>query len=132
MAVYLSLDKSQYLEGLIPLFRGDDWLLTGKIVNQLPQNYFGYVDLAGVSATAYFPTDPTLNLVPVQPAVVQFTNVLEGEFTINLPASASISTLLTPNGSSIYMETKSASGLTTTYQTNDSPLQIQDRTFLQF
>ncbi len=58
MAIILLLDKAQYIEGSVRLFRGDAWNLNARVVDRI-----GSVDvdknLTGASVTAYFPNADT-------------------------------------------------------------------------
>lgn len=56
MARYLKLDPDQYgVDGLIPLYRGDDWALTGRVI-ELDQGIEREVNLSSVvGATGMIP-----------------------------------------------------------------------------
>jgi hypothetical protein len=123
MAKILLLDQGQYIDGIIPLYLGDDWTLTGKIVNQLPGGYGQDVSLAGLSATAYFPGGVT--------GQVALTNAAAGELSISVPASGTMaaSGSVNPNGSAIYLVAQGATRQT--FYTPDSPVAITDPTQFQ-
>jgi hypothetical protein len=128
MAKYLQYDLDQYgVDNTIPLTRGDDWTLVGRIFNLNGANQ-ERVDITGnEGATAFFPAaDGTLIV-----GNISVTDPLVGLLTITLPASGTLLTLLNDTGVSNYITLLDENGLLETINTIDQALKIQDRAFGQ-
>lgn len=55
MALVWKLDRPQYgLDGMVSLYRGDDWNLSGKLINQIG-DYEEPVDASAYSVSGFFP-----------------------------------------------------------------------------
>lgn len=126
MADYIELNKKQYgIDGLVPLKRGDDWMLLGKIVERY-SSYKGDKDLTDVvSATAYFEgaTGGTIA------SLVSIDNASCGVISIAVDADDTDDIEESPFGTSFYVVLERAGSQYQTIQTYDFPLNIQDRGF---
>lgn len=127
MSKYVIFDRDQFgSEGLIPLKRGDDWSLRGKIVD-LKGTFKDKVNLTGFSATGFFPgTNDSLS------QVVEIVCAEEGTFRIDIPASASINAALANNGTTMYITISNTDGKTETVETEEEVLEVRDREFRTF
>lgn len=126
MAKYIKLDKSQYgKDGVIPLKRGDDWVLTGKIVNRSCGEDLT-VDLTGLGMTACLPGADG-STITVDPVAV---DAEEGTFTMTVPKAK---TLLTqPSfGTGFYIVLQDNDSNQETVESYDPALEIKDRGFDQ-
>jgi|ERR1019366_3408057 hypothetical protein len=126
MAKVLILAPSQYLQGQVNLFQGDQWSVTGQIVDQyngvsVPTNLTG-----AQGVTAYF---PGVAGVAVQvPATI--SDASQGIVTISVSPTVS-QTVLSSEGSSFYVQVSGliAGGLVTV-PTFDQPLVVTAPTFI--
>lgn len=128
MAKFLILDKKHYdgSKGMIPLKRGDDWLLSGKIVEKYA-SYQADLDLSGASATAYFAgtgTDVT--------ASVTLEDAPGGAISVSLGKEATPGVALAEEGTSLYLVVTGGDGKVFTVETPDEALEIKDRGFESF
>lgn len=128
MARYLQFDRVLYgSNGNIPLTRGDDWSLTGTVV-QLNGANVDPVDLTGNSGlTAYFPGITGSVLV----GTISVPTPACGRVVLGLPASASINALLTSAGVTPYVQLRDSAGLHTLFSIDPQPLVISDPGFIQ-
>lgn len=125
MALYLQFDKRQAApSGLIPLKRGDDWQLSGQMVEKYAR-YQSPLDLTGCSATAYFEGDPSGTVT----SVVQVVDELAGLVRIDLPASATPGVALSDSGTTIYTVVTHPTKGTITVENEVPVLEIEDRDF---
>lgn len=127
MAIFIELDRAIYDDsGLVPLKRGDDWSLVGKIKSK-KGSYKSDLDLSDVnSASAYFPQDSATGGTVV--ASVTIDDPMCGSFTVPVPKEVTTTIQETPSGSKFYMVLYR--DLTEeTVETFDSPLDIRDRGF---
>lgn len=110
--------------GLVPLRRGDDWALDGKIINA----YGGltlYHDLSSLDgASAYFP-GASGGLVPGVLAVVDAPN---GGVRITAGPTNTAEVLETPEGGSMYL-LLSTGGKLQTVEMREAALEILERGF---
>ncbi len=126
MAKQLVFDKKHYgNDGLIPLRRGDDWVLEGEVV-QKSGNYTTAVDLTGASATGWFEGDD--GDVTVTPEI---TNAEAGKVKLTVPASSTSAVKVASEGTSCYLTLSMTEGLTTVEMTQ-SDLEIKEREYSQF
>lgn len=124
MALYLELDKKHYgLSGLIPLKRGDDWELDGKIVDRF-SGYRADLDMTSMSATGYFQAASGGTVS----AEVTKTDESCGKIKIRLPGELSQGVALSEVGQSIYVILNNGTD-DRTVETPDMPLEILDRGF---
>lgn len=120
----LVLEKRQYLQSAIPLYRGDRWHLDGQVVDRIG-NVDTPKDITGAAVTAYFPASGGGN-VEVAGTV---TLAAAGKIRVEVSEAESLGVALTPNGIPLYC---AVSGLSdpegvTTVATPDEPLEISDR-----
>lgn len=126
MPLIVSLDKKMFspATGKVPLKRGDDWELVGKIV----EKFSGLkgeleVDLTGVSATAYFEAATGGNITKS----VTVTDAVCGKFEIDVPKEDTANIALDPDGQSLYaVLDMPAKGLVTA-ETESAVLEVKDR-----
>lgn len=127
MAIFLKFDKKQTnSSGFIPLKRGDDWKLLGKVIDKYPRVEDDF-DLTGVSATAFFSGDPSGTVT----SVVQVTKPDCGGVEIDVPASATPGVALAENGTTIYLVADHPTKGTITIDTELPVLEIKDRGFAE-
>lgn len=129
MAKFLILDKKHYdpATGLIPLKRGDDWVLQG-VVTEKKGSYTAPVDLTGGAATAFFDDGAGGSVT----ATVTFTDAAQGVVEVELDELTTPTVGVAEQGSSMYLVFSDTDGVTTTIETQDQPLEIKDRGFEQF
>lgn len=126
MAKVIAFDLDNYgPNGMISLVRGDDWLLSGKVVD-LEGPLVHDVDLSGVTGVSGFFPGPD---GPI-PGVVTITDTDCGKITLGLAASGSSGTQLSDSGVSVYITTEDPQGLHT-IRSQDQLVQISDRSFQQ-
>lgn len=126
MAKTLRLDTNNYgPNGTIDLTRGDDWRLTGKIVN-VNGPLLEDVDLTGTDAVSGFLPGDTA------PIMCQVT-ILDadcGKVAISLAASGTSGAQLSDSGTGLYIVLQDAQGLHT-INSLDQSIRISDRAFFQ-
>jgi hypothetical protein len=122
MARVLKLDKKFYGEdGLLSLFRGDDWEVYGKVVDRV-SGYETEVDLAPYSATGYVPSasgGPDLPLA----AATGGCAVL----TLSMPAASTPLVAENSGGAGIYVVLQDSMGRLQTVPTIDQAVAVLDR-----
>jgi hypothetical protein len=128
MAIQLKLDRWQYFEDAITLYQGDQWLLTGRIVDRTP-GVDRPVSLVGASATAFFPPG-TAQAAPATPVLtVSVTDSGNGNVSIVVPPSLTNATSIgLADGVQLYLAVAGLSGQfppLVTVSTPDQPLFIQ-------
>lgn len=124
MSRILKLDKKFYSDdGVVPLFRGDDWNLLGKVVDRAG-NYETGVDLSPYSATAYF---PSASGGPDLPAMAATGSC--GSLTISMPAASTPNVQSNVGGIGAYVVLKDSQGNLTTVPTVDQAIAVLDRGF---
>jgi hypothetical protein len=130
MATLLLLDRAQYFQGMVSVFRGDAWAIDAQVVDQiggvrLPK------DLTGKSVTAYFPSATGGDNIA---AVAELTNALAG--SIRIPVTDDVTPLVEENTGGIQLfvvvDGVAASGNPYTAQITDPDLAVIDRQFQQF
>lgn len=128
MAKFLILDKKHYdpKTGLIPLRRGDDWVLQGQVMEK-KGTYQSPVDLTGGAATAFFDGEG-----PDVTTAVTFLDASQGLVEVELDELTSPDVALAEGGTSMYLVFSDTNGVTTTIETPDQPLEIKDRGYQQF
>lgn len=124
MSLVLILDKPQYgPDGLVTLYRGDDWNLTGKVVNQIG-SYEEPVDVSNLAVSGFFPSasgGPDL----LAPAATGSC----GSVSITLPATSTPLVQVNTGGEGPYIVVADQSGKLTTVPTRDQAVAILDRGF---
>ncbi len=125
MAKILVIDKKHFAPstGMVPLRRGDDWLLSGQVIDR----YAGYqkaVDLTDSGATGFFPAASGGTI----PAEVTFTNAAAGAVVIALSKEDSANVALAEQGTSLYITLDTTDGLTTV-ETPEETIEVKDRGF---
>lgn len=123
MARVIKLDKRQYADdGLLPLFRGDDWSVIGKVVDRVG-SYESEVDMSPYSATGYFPAATGGSDLPVSAATGEC-----GSVTISVPKEVSPNIALS-NGIGAYIVLQDQSGNLQTVPTIGTDIAVLDRGF---
>lgn len=129
MAKLLVLEKDQYLNGKIPLRRGDNWTLRAKVVNRI-QNTELPVNLTGAAATGFFKaansTDPD-EVIAVGGTIATGD---QGAISFAIDDSITDTIALSEEGISFYATINDGSSLYTV-ETTDNPLEIKDRGFVE-
>jgi hypothetical protein len=124
MSRVLKLDKKFYGEdGLLSLYRGDDWAIYGTVVDRV-LGYETLVDLLPYSAVAYFPAATGTTDLPAI-AVSGGCGVL----AISLPAASTPLAQTNTGGQAIYVVLTDGSGKQQTVTTIDEAVAILDRGF---
>jgi len=124
MAKLLIIAPSQYYQGQVTLFRGDEW----NINAQITEDYNGVripVDLTGATVSGFFPAASGGDNLAFAASLV---NESVGLIRVNVPESASSGTELMQDPISWYIE-MDQDGARTTVQTPDTPLVITDPQF---
>lgn len=131
MALFLVFDKKhQNPSGMIPLKRGDDWKLTGKIVEKYAK-YEKEVDLTGASATGFFQAADAADTDKVIDVAVQMVNAECGQVKVELAASGTSLVALDEAGTSMYMTVSHPTLGLVTIETEAPILEIKDRGFIE-
>lgn len=124
MSLVLKLDKPQYgPDGLVTLYRGDDWNLTGKLINQIG-SYEEPVDSSLYSVSGFFPSasgGPDI-LAPA-------TTGSCGSISVNMQAASTPFVQTNTGGEGAYVVIADQSGTLTTVPTRDQAVAIIDRSF---
>lgn len=120
MSLVWKLDQPQYgPDGLVALYRGDDWRLSGKVVD-LINGYEKAVDVSPFAVTGYFPS------ATGQTSFAGVTGAC-GALAVVVPASASL-LLAETNGEGAYVVvTDVNTGLQQTIPTLDQAVAIMTR-----
>lgn len=126
MARFVKFDRRYYnSDGLIPLIRGDDWLLQAKVVDR----YAGYereVDLNDVDgATAFFEAATGGTVANT----ISITDAGCGNIQVALDSLETPNVAESTEGRSLYVRFDRAGELETVY-TLDQPLMVSDAGFL--
>ena len=121
MSLVWKLDRPQFgPDGLVSLFRGDDWNLSGKVIN-LINGYEQPVDVSPYAATGYFSSASGGPDLPF-PAVTGACGVL----AVQVPAASSPLVQESTAGVGVYVVVESG-GLLQTIPTYGEPVAIRDR-----
>lgn len=124
MAIRWKLDREQVgPDGLITLFRGDDWNVVGKLVN-LIGSYEQPVDASQYSATGYFPSATGGADLPALAATGSC-----GALSVQYPAISTPSVQVSSGGEGPYVVLQDSQGKLTTVPTIDQNMAILDRSF---
>lgn len=124
MALVWKLDRPQYgPDGLVTLYRGDDWNLTGKVVN-LIGSYEQPVDMSQYSASGFF---PSASGGPDLPAVAATGTC--GALSVQMPAASTPLVQVSSGGEGAYVVVADGQGKLTTIPMIDQSLAILDRQF---
>lgn len=122
MARVLRLDKKFYSDdGLLSLYRGDDWSFYGKVVDRVG-SYDTEVDLFLYSATAYFPSATGGPDLPTTAATGSCATL-----TISMPKTSTPNVATNVAGIGAYVVTQDAQGNLETVPTIDQAIAILDR-----
>lgn len=121
MSLVIKLDKPQYgVDGLVNLYRGDDWNLTGKLIDQIG-SYEEPVDSSQYSVSGFFPSatgGPDI--------YAQASTGTCGSISVVLPADQTPLVQLS-DGVGAYVVIKDVSGNLTTVPTRDQSIAVVDR-----
>lgn len=125
MAKILEFDKKQFsINGVIPLKRGDDWSLSGQVLEKYA-NYKAPLDLSKVtSATAFWPH-------ATGGVIAEAFNVIDnlgGLFNMPVPASDTVNVGLEDN-TSVYATLQHQDLGLITVETEFAVIEIKDRDF---
>jgi hypothetical protein len=124
MALVWKLDQPQYgPDGLVTLYRGDDWNLTGKVIN-LINGYEQPVDTSAYSATGYFPSASGGPDLPCAAATGAC-----GSLAVSLPAASTPLVQVSSGGEGAYVVVADGMGRLQTIPMVDQSLAILDRQF---
>lgn len=124
MAKVLILDPNQYLQGVVPLTRGDRWTIDARVMED--QNGVRQpVDLTAASVTGYFPPATGSTPIAVSGTLV---SAAEGHCRFTVLESVTPTVGLVQEPSSWYIQASLPQGLTT-ISTPDEPLVINDPSF---
>lgn len=124
MARVLKLDRKFYGDdGLLSLYRGDDWSVYGKVVDRVGSYETG-VDLSAYGVTGYMPSASGGADLPIQAATGSCG-------TLSLSAAKALTVSVQPNsgGEGIYVVLADAMGNLTTVPTFDQAVAVLDRGF---
>lgn len=124
MARILKVDGKFYGDdGLVSLFRGDDWSLQGKIVDRV-NGYETPVDLSAYSASAFFPS------ASGGPDVLALAVTGQcSALAISLGKADTPGVQTNVGGEGIYVVLKDNAGNLQTVPTFDQAISVQDRGF---
>lgn len=111
--------------GLIPLKRGDDWLLTGKIT-QKTGNVETDEDLTGAAASAFF--EQASGGTYHREVVLNPPDC--GKFAITVPKEDTPNLALAELGTTIYLTIQDSNGISTV--DSESELEVKNREFQTF
>lgn len=124
MSRVLKFDRKFYGDdGLLSLYRGDDWSIYGTMVDRV-NGYETLVDLSQYSVTGYFPSVTGGSDVPAMAATGSC-----GVLTISLPAASTQLVLDNQNGQGMYVVTQDGMGNLQTVSTIDDAIAILIRGF---
>ena len=124
MARVLKLDRAQYGDdGLLSLYRGDDWSVRGSVVDRV-NGYETPVDISELGVTGYFPSASGGPDLPVMAATGSCSQLV-----VTLPADQTPNVQLTSAGVGIYVVTQDMSGKLETIRTLDQAVVVLDRGF---
>jgi hypothetical protein len=124
MSRVLKFDRKFYGDdGLLSLYRGDDWSIYGTVVDRV-NAYETLVDLSQYGATGYFPSATGGADLPAT-AITGSCGVL----TISLPAATTPLVQSSTGGEGAYIVLQDSMGNLTTVPTIDQALAILDRGF---
>lgn len=127
MAILLRLDRAQYFQGAVRVYRGDQWDLTGQVVDQIGSVVLAK-DLTGASATAYFPATGG----GVVAAVVSITDEPQGLIRIAVGDDVTPMTEVGQVQVYVIVDGIPSAGHPFTAQMPEPDLAIVDRSFQQF
>ena len=124
MARVLKYDKKFYGDdGLLSLYRGDDWSIYGKVVDRVG-SYETEVDLSAYSATAYFPSATGGPDLPTSAVTGSC-----GTLTVSMPAAQTPNVQTNSAGEGAYVVLQDSQGKLTTVTTIDESIAVLDRGF---
>lgn len=124
MSLVWKLDRPQYgPDGLVTLYRGDDWNLTGKIVDFI-NGYEQPVDTSQYSATGYFPSATGGPDLPCAAATGAC-----GSLAVQMPAASTPLVQVSSGGEGAYVVVSDGQGKLTTVPMIDQSIAILDRGF---
>ena len=119
MSLVWKLDQPQYgPDGLVSLYQGDDWNLTGKVVNRI-NGYDQPVDTSAYAATGYFPSASGGPDLPFS-AVTGDCGVI----AVQVPAASSPLVLASTGGEGAYVVVQDHQGKLQTIPTVDQAVAI--------
>lgn len=125
MALMIELTQAMINQrGKVALKRGDDWAVSGQVVDRINKSVKTCVDLSLSSATAYFPAADGTKISVSLPITAQ------GYFTAEVSKEATTGAMLS-DSVNFYVEIQDQEGLRTVEL--DSPiLEIRDKAFQSF
>lgn len=123
MSRVLKLDRAQYGDdGLLSLYRGDDWSIKGTLVDRV-NGYETLVDASSLAVTGYFPSASGGPDLPAMAATGAC-----GVVTITMPAASTPLVDVNTGGEGIYLVTQNGS-LIHTVPSQDDAVVVIDRGF---
>lgn len=124
MAKFLDVDKKHFNSaGVVPLRRGDDWKITGTVVDKYAR-YSAPFDLTGSAATGFWPA--ASGGVIAEPFTV--IDAKGGQFEMDVPA-ADTPNVSTDEATTVYATIQHPTLGLITLETEFAILSIQDRSF---
>jgi hypothetical protein len=131
MAKILILDEKHYISGRVPLRRGDQWVLDGKIVDRV-KGYDTAVNLTGASVTAFFPADDDADTDSLIAVSGTLTNAECGQVRITVAEDVTPTVALAEQGISPYAVYDTPSDGPFTVEVQSPTVEVLDRGFNQF
>lgn len=131
MAKILLLDQKHYLNGQVPLKRGDKWTLQARVVDRIG-GADTVVDLTDCAASAFFEAEAAADVDGLIPGTVALDAGAVGALTITLDAATTPTVADASEGVSLYATILHPTLGLITVETVDEPLLISDRGFTQF
>ena len=123
MAKVLKLDRKFYGDdGLLSLYRGDDWQISGTVVERI-NGYETILDLSPYTAQSFFASATGGSDIPASAATGA-----GGLVTISIPA-ASTPLVSLSSGSGAYIILQDVQGKMQTIPTSDDSIAVLDRGF---
>lgn len=125
MAKFLDFDKKNFNSaGVIPLRRGDDWKVSGTIIDKYAR-YQAPFDLTGISAATGFWPGASGGVIP-EPFTI--LDAKGGQFEMDVPASDTPN-IATEDSTTIYATLQHPTLGLITIETEFAVMSIQDRSF---
>lgn len=124
MSRVLKFDKKFYGDdGLLSLYRGDDWDIYGTVVDRV-NGYETLVDLSQYGVTGYFPSATGGSNLPASAVTGSC-----GLITVSMPAASTPFVQTNTGGEGAYLILEDSMGRLQTVPTIDQAIAILDRCF---
>lgn len=123
MSKFIQFNKENYdADGLITVYRGDDWLIKGKIKDRVGSEDLD-VDLTGTTGASGFVPAASGGFMACLATVV---DSLAGIISLSVPAANSPNAQASQSGAAPYIILSSSAGIQTLTPL-DAPLRVLDR-----